>query len=631
MADNFDLTGVTPAVAAPQASAATTQTNESFDLTGVQHPAPTTAAQGAARTVAEMSPAERFAAGVGHGVTRIQEGAEQIALQHPEVAKTILRAASPFVPAAAAWADALDLVAEKDQQAGTPGHTEQLLQQLIDNEKEASAPLLDTGVAPKQADESTVGHIGKEIVGTLTHAGSLGNAVGEGLTVAPVAAIPGANTLVGATLLGGATGALQPVATGESRLENTESGALGGLFGQAAGNFVSNTVGRGISSAISNATTRQATRQAANTGVDAAINEAQQAGYVLTPSITGGSTVGNIAESYAGKAKLQQEASIMNQANTNNLVRGDLGIRPGVAITPELLQRIRNVAGQAYEGLRNWPSMIYTTPQFRNVIQNLGDVTEAMRRSYPGLAEDMSQSNVIQQLSQGLDQFAHDPAGLLDMSRKLRSDATVNMKNGKDVETYTLGAAQRRAANALEDMMEQEISSAGNPQVTQRFRIARQLIAKTHDIEYALNDTTGDVSARKLAMLYHRGQPLTGGLERAARFAQTAQKLTQDPTIIGAHPLYNPVELMAAGASGVNALMGGHPLAAAGMLTGILGRPAVREGLLTPRGQAAFAQPPTYDISAMMRGANAIVNSGVLQGGKGLGAVAGATDQNQQQ
>lgn len=68
-----------------------------------------------------------------------------------------------------------------------------------------------------------------------TGAGMAGNITGNLAALAPTALIPGAATLRGAALIGGATGALQPsTSTGET-LANTVSGGLAGPLGVMAG------------------------------------------------------------------------------------------------------------------------------------------------------------------------------------------------------------------------------------------------------------------------------------------------------------------------------------------------------------------------------------------------------------
>lgn len=91
-------------------------------------------------------------------------------------------------------------------------------QQSVDNAKSLDAPLMNTG------------------------AGLAGNIVGNLAAFAPTALVPVANTLTGAGLIGAGMGAIQPVATGDSRASNA---AIGGAFG-VAGQGVANAVGRAV-------------------------------------------------------------------------------------------------------------------------------------------------------------------------------------------------------------------------------------------------------------------------------------------------------------------------------------------------------------------------------------------------
>lgn len=68
-----------------------------------------------------------------------------------------------------------------------------------------------------------------------TPGGVAGNIVGNAALYAPTAAVPGAGSLPGAAAIGAATGAVQPVATGDSRLLNTGVGAAAGAGGQLLG------------------------------------------------------------------------------------------------------------------------------------------------------------------------------------------------------------------------------------------------------------------------------------------------------------------------------------------------------------------------------------------------------------
>jgi hypothetical protein len=66
-----------------------------------------------------------------------------------------------------------------------------------------------------------------------------GGKVGQFAGALPLAFVPGANTYVGAGMIGGSMGALQPTTAGESRLLNTGIGAGMGIAGKYAGDKLS--------------------------------------------------------------------------------------------------------------------------------------------------------------------------------------------------------------------------------------------------------------------------------------------------------------------------------------------------------------------------------------------------------
>lgn len=78
-----------------------------------------------------------------------------------------------------------------------------------------------------------------------TKSGYVGNIGGNVLSAIPAAFVPGANTYVGASLVGAGLGGLQPVVEGESRLQNTITGGATGVLGHGAGKLV----GKGVSGA----------------------------------------------------------------------------------------------------------------------------------------------------------------------------------------------------------------------------------------------------------------------------------------------------------------------------------------------------------------------------------------------
>lgn len=67
-----------------------------------------------------------------------------------------------------------------------------------------------------------------------TTAGTIGDFVGQAALAVPSSFIPGANTLAGSALAGGALGALQPVGENDSRVANAAFGAAGGAAAKVA-------------------------------------------------------------------------------------------------------------------------------------------------------------------------------------------------------------------------------------------------------------------------------------------------------------------------------------------------------------------------------------------------------------
>lgn len=98
------------------------------------------------------------------------------------------------------------------------------IQQEIDDSKRLDAPLMQTG-------GGITGNIGGQIGMALAPAGALSRMGGLAGQLGKAALLP--QTIKGAAAVGAAQGAIQPVATDESRMTNIGVGAAGGALGQA--------------------------------------------------------------------------------------------------------------------------------------------------------------------------------------------------------------------------------------------------------------------------------------------------------------------------------------------------------------------------------------------------------------
>jgi hypothetical protein len=298
--------------------------------------------------------------------------------------------------------------------------------------------------------------------------------------------------------------------------------------------------------------------------------EARQAGYVLPPTMAkeAPNFVESVMSGEAGKIKLQQSASTKNQEVTNRLAAQDLGLPPDTTLTPKVFQTVRTQAGQAYKDVANSVPEITADPTFKANVAQLGGRNSISGQQFPGVLENPELDNFVTSLGK-VDKFTPD-AGL-EVVRKLRSAASKNLNAFNDPNKTALGWAQRNAANEIDDLIERNIQ-ASHPDLVSKYRDARQLIAKSHDIEGATNAATGDVSAKGLARLSNRGRPFTGNLKTIADTANAFPKAMQNPAAFGGDEPYSALDAFAA----LGSVAAGHP----GVAAVAVGRPFVRGTLL---------------------------------------------------
>ena len=140
--------------------------------------------------------------------------------------------------------------------------------------------------------------------------------------------------------------------------------------------------------------------------------------------------------------------------------------------------------------------------------------------------------------------------------------------------------AQRKAATAIEDLIDRKLTEAGKPELVKQWRDARRDIARTYDAEAAFNDVSGNFSARQLAKMYERDSPLSGGMRQVAKTARAFEGSMRD-----VDKMRDVTELsFADGLLGtIGGTLGGSGAGLAGGLPGaglVFARPAIRRGLL---------------------------------------------------
>lgn len=262
--------------------------------------------------------------------------------------------------------------------------------------------------------------------------------------------------------------------------------------------------------------------QSRNAVRDATYEAARKEGYVFPPSATGAGPVNALVESTAARTMLNQEAILKNQQTTNKIAAKEVGIPENTPITSGVLEFRRNQIAEPY--------------------REASAIDPAVAADVKAMREARAEANRWYKFHE---QFP---------SPKIEDRAKRLMERAETLEGYIDQAAQQ----------------AGKPDLLARLRKARQEIAKTYDVERALNLGTGDVSAATLGAMLDKGKFLSGGLETIAKAHQAFGPYMRDAASL-ANPGVNRSHSMVgigAGASGMHGGVGlwqsGIPLVAGG-------------------------------------------------------------------
>ncbi len=378
-----------------------------------------------------------------------------------------------------------------------------------------------------------------------TGAGMAGNISGNIAALAPLALVPGAGTVAGAGALGAVAGGVQAAGGVQERLGNMLSGGALGAGTQA----VVGPGARALGEYGARKEAEAAARQSQNAVRDQTLREAQAAGYTVPPSSINPSPVNKILESIGGRAATTQESSIRNQEVTNKLARAALGMPEEQAISEAGLKAYRNTAAQPYR-----------------------DVAALSTRAELALEQ-------LKEARFNANDYAKFYARSGDPSARAAADNFA------------------KKAEQAEQALEAAAAKGGKPELIDALRESRKQIAKSYDVSRALNEGSGDVSARMLGAALDKGRPLSGELSTAARFAEAFPKSTQNMAGMQAPGVSNTTAIVGSllGAGGASAM------GPAGVLAG--GLPMLRGPARSIALQMGRSVAPDYAVGAGTRAA----------------------------
>jgi len=382
--------------------------------------------------------------------------------------------------------------------------------------------------------------------------------------------------------------------------ENREQAATFGTLTGAATPFLEKAV-RGTVNFLRGTPPSQGTMQAAR--------EAQEAGYVIPPTQVKPSLVNRLLEGTAGKISTAQNASFKNQQVTNQLAAKSLGLPEDTVISPDVLANLRTTAGKAYENL-GATGTIKTSPKFNQALDNIQVYKDAKiaEAQFP-----TGKANPIIETIDSLRSPSFDVSSAISKINVLRNDADIAYRTGDKA----LGKANKEASQVLENTIENYLANSKQTDLLQKFKDARQLIAKTYSVENALNQTTGSIDAKKLAAQLAKGKPLSGELKQSAQFAQAFPTATQTTERMGSIPQISPLDVGGAAlTSGGAYFAGGEGATPLGFAT-LLARPTLRAAALSKPVQSRLTNQQMQNLSPETRNLARML---LLQGATKAGA-----------
>lgn len=310
------------------------------------------------------------------------------------------------------------------------------------------------------------------------------------------------------------------------------------------------------------------------------LRRAQKAGYVIPPATSNPTMVNRVMEGVAGKVTTAQAFASKNQEITNQLARKAVGLGVDDAISPAALKLIRNDAGAVYRAIGRTGD-IATDPQYMDELNTMSGAVDEIAKAFP--KANVGARKQIADLVESLKESKFDSRAAIEFVKQLRKEASGNLSRlaAADPAKRALGTAQRQAADILESQIERHLTANGHEVLARSFANARRLIAKTHTVESALNKSTGNVSATKLAAQADKGAPLTGDLKLISDFSRAFPKVAREYN--ESLPGLSPWDV---GWGGLGSAATGSPWLMAYPFT----RMGLRSFMLTPQGQRFAAE-----------------------------------------
>ena len=283
-----------------------------------------------------------------------------------------------------------------------------------------------------------------------------------------------------------------------------------------------------------------------------AIREAQDNGFMADPAKAAPGMTNTALESVGGREGIQVQLASKNVEHAGRLAKEEIGLPVGAKLDRSSIGSIRSRAEQVYDQIRSIGLTIPDTePVFQQALRDISKKMDIVNEYAPDLSNTLG-GGEVRRVQGALAQSrsvntprAWTPEALLDISQQLRAQASAVLDTAQsNSRAFRQSSAMKSAATAMEDLLDRSLTQWVQQQTAQgvqrlalppadlvaKFRDARRLIAKTHDIEGVTNLVTGEVDPIKLARMLQSGDHLSGNLEIIARAASAMPEVMDIPS-----------------------------------------------------------------------------------------------------
>ena len=218
------------------------------------------------------------------------------------------------------------------------------------------------------------------------------------------------------------------------------------------------------------------------------------------------------------------------QQKIQDAINKELGRKEGDEISRQTLDPyIADKYQTGYVPVINEPAlngMITVDPKspFKQAVQNIAREERALRQEFPNSVKDVGLQNMLVDFIKP----SYSTQGAMSMIKRLREGARNNFSEGGDDKIRT-ALVQKKLAGALEDLVEENLTRVGKPELVKNFRDSRKQMAQAFATIDALDPRTGKVNPAVYSKMLTEGEPLTGDFKTIAQVSQAFPTAAKEP------------------------------------------------------------------------------------------------------